>query len=1276
MEVDDKMTIKPNGILARPLIIEHATRRHSEQGLTKEKIREALSEIDNPVAILSSARIEKRTKRRVPGRVILTSVTVPYKGNRSGKAYLMIGVENQDIGGGRIVTMAKTVMPWIDDMQEGVSIEGLPASQRVLAINKKRWSQITGNLKSGGPEFRSPSGNSVVEIQSGVNENQTHASIEFSKSLYDVKDDLKNGIYVKNRDLNIHAGDPEIDWEIQFRKIWDSDPEITDQLRDAYNQLQSELEEGEIADENTRLLEILDETIPEDERIDIGEEAGDVNRFLERAKRQLNYIPSDVADKKFLKQLANDDFVISTAERVTEGRDISETSNISPYLFRLARHDNPTTYSIRKARQAIREDARFYRHLLLLDDGNYQQYSYESAMMFESYHESEGRMYENSEVKKILSSNVDPAIKSLIRRNLASGDVLQGVIDGANAEIESVAQELGTTREKIEAAFRMMDRDDEEYARRNALYMELQDINRKNREKYNRLKNSIEKKQGAMKARVAMERLVRKGDRMVKSSPNYDARLMKTLRGFWTIMKSEVGKKKKTLNDAFTAHGLEYDTLPELLKGYFEVNENGDIHVKKTLRTMTLTELQVLHEHMKKTKEQARDNEYDRRGAREDRVSDTIMQYYAKSMGIDAETMTQTVERLKEKKGEYNLGERGNQKGKFKAMLDTQFTTFSRLINKIDPSGTLYEWFFGENGVDDILARENEKIFERYDSARELLESKGIKPNDLNKEFIRFKRTDRDKVLTVNEAVGVYIYSKQPQGFQKLVSVDGNGFKQDEVMQIREMIQDNEGYLEYANFLLEDMKSRFPALSDTYYKVSNRVLGYVANYFPLVRGDSDAKFEDMMDEQYHNQRETPDSSMTFKRTGADYALDLNATAVWHKMVAKQEHYIAASQWVNDTQHMLRKSGGDLYSAIELTHGEMYAKAVEDFVDRFAHRRHVFDTADKIANHIRSNLVVARLGFNILTALKQVPSLMYFTSKFGPGRMIESLGQVLFHMKDVEQKIYSLAPQLRNRSFSHGYELVTNMQGNGRYERAVKTVGKAGMAPIKFMDRLVVDTLWLGAYNSNIAKGMTSEQAARDATRFIGDTQPGGSVVDTAAIYSTDNAMVKYLLMFTSQLNKNFNMIWADIPMAIKQKQYRKALGYMMGLGLAFSGIMLASGDFFDDDDDEESITRKYLAQIVNQMPLIGSVGSAFIRDQYYPSSEMLIIPETHALIKALQSGDEERIKKNWAKMGLSVSEVSGLPSGIGTKIYNSFKKDEEMNLGYMLNSAWAKHLSD
>ncbi|NLF35441.1 MAG: hypothetical protein GX585_05690, partial [Clostridiales bacterium] len=1088
------------------------------------------------------------------------------------------------------------------------------------------------------------------------------ASIEYRVGLDQVKTMLRNGGYPSDRDLELHKGDPAVDWEIQFRRVLNQDATLVELFQDAYDKLLVELETKEVADENARLLELIEESSTS--KIDLQEETGDTARFLERMKQQVSYMTSSEADSQFASRLNDNSYVLEVATKLTEDMDITRESDISPYIVRLANHDNPVDYTYRMARQALRAEKTRYRQMFFEQEGLAAQLSYEDATAGQQTFSR----YENNEVRALLSSATGEDIKAIVRKGLATESVLDTLIAKMNEDIKSVADELGTTVEQVEILMRWIEEGDTEYKRRNSLYLKLQDINKNNRDKYNKLKRSVQRKTDALKAKNAMQKLLRQGQSIVLQTPNYDANVMHDLNGFWNIMRSTIGKDND-LTGLFSHEGVIFKHLPEPLKQFFEVRDDGIFFVKK-LNNMTIGELQYLKDTMRDVKAAAKELVHDRRTEQIRRVGPTVQKALAAAYGVNAGSFLEARSEFSDIKADSVTKWKKTARG----MIETQFLTMSRLIDKIDPSGALKSWVFGKNGVDKIVADEQRKQGERYDAARKEMDRLGVNMKDLDKEFIKLPRSNGEEVITVDRAVGIYIYSQQADGLEKLISANGNKLKQQEIDMILDKLPDK--YKAWGDYLIQDMTSRHDAIADVYYNVKNKKLGYIAKYFPLVRGADEAKFDDMLEEEHFSRPQNPADSFTYKRQGGDYALALDATNVWYRMVHKQEHYISAAQWVNDTQYMLRKGGGDLKSAIGISKGQQYAQAFEDFVNRFAHRYHVYDTADTFINNIRSNLIVARLGFNIITAFKQIPSLMYFTAKFGPIRLIESLGQVIFHYKETSQKIYELSPQLKNRRFSNEFDLVTQMAGKSAYQKTVKTIGKVGMSPIEFMDRMVVNTLWLGAYNANIAKGMDSESAALDATRFIADTQPGGSVVDTAAIYSSDSTLAKFLLMFSSQLNKNFNMIYADIPSAFKQHLYGKALSYTLGLGLSFAGILLASGSFADKDDDERDILRLFASQLANQLPVIGNRVAPIISGDYFASEDTLIIPEVNSLMSAFKSGDEKRILDRWVKLGLSVGEVSGLPSGMGTKLYNTAFKEDDINLGYILNSGWAEAFTE
>lgn len=242
-----------------------------------------------------------------------------------------------------------------------------------------------------------------------------------------------------------------------------------------------------------------------------------------------------------------------------------------------------------------------------------------------------------------------------------------------------------------------------------------------------------------------------------------------------------------------------------------------------------------------------------------------------------------------------------------------------------------------------------------------------------------------------------------------------------------------------------------------------------------------------------------------------------------------------------------------------------------------------------------------------------------------------------------------------------------MQARNGYQRVVKKVGQMGMTPIQFTGRIVVQTLWYGIYQNNIAKGMSDQQASMEATKWIHRTQPGGTAKDSAAIYDSNSTIMKFLLMFSNQINKNLNVAY-DIPYSLKHGMYEKAFRNTIGLGLAMAGIMLLEGHFEDEDDDGrwDDIGKGILGQILGMSPIFGSDIKNIVFDKQYSGNGLPMMTELGQFVKAIGSNDSDRITDRFINFSLSGIEVSGLPAGQARKIYNAFTNDRKFNVGYLL----------
>jgi hypothetical protein len=701
---------------------------------------------------------------------------------------------------------------------------------------------------------------------------------------------------------------------------------------------------------------------------------------------------------------------------------------------------------------------------------------------------------------------------------------------------------------------------------------------------------------------------------------------------------------------------------------------------------MDARKLVSLRNALRQVRDNARAAKTERDQARRTRLFPVIQEYMAQMHGSEPESFGEhhdTMEGLKMGQGPRGSADasRQEQPHRFRAFLENQFITPSRLIRKIDgkPDGALYRFFFGgvgkdgklTKGLEGVIDEEKRQEFARYDAARGKMKDLGITEKMLYSPLAKAG----GKEYTVDEAIGVYVYSQQADGLRHLLSPDGNRMTADDISSVTSKLTDSQKA--WGDWLMGDMGGRFGAVSDTYYKVHNKNLTRIRKYFPLVGDprDSGKSFDDLMEDTYLNMQASPADSMTKGRTGGDHKLRLDATVIWNRMVQKQEHYIAGAEFFSDANYLMNRNGGDLYNLIGMDYGEKYAKGVQDFIGRVANRRNIQDDADTMANTVRNNLIVARLGFNVLTALKQLPTLGLFITKYGPARFLEAITHMTTRYRETTDFIYDKAPQLRNRNISTDYSSLMDMEGRNAYQRMVRRIGDIGMEPIKWADDFVVNVLWYGAYQDELARTGDSDLASMDATKWINDTQPGGSVKDSSAIYASSSLFWKYALMFTNQLNKNLNIAY-DIPYSIRQKMYGQALRSAVGLGLGFAGIMMLEGGIRNDDEDDDEYVRRLIkefsAQVATTIPVFGGDISDALAGKYYSDSGLPMVSEAFGFAKSLGSDDVRRRVDKAVRLGMSALELTGAPTGEATKVWNAFTKDDEPNWGYLLGSDFAK----
>lgn len=1103
-------------------------------------------------------------------------------------------------------------------------------------------------------------------------------SIEKIISLQEIKEMLKRGEYPHDSDLDAHAGDPDVDWEIQFRKIHNQDPTMVQVMRDIVNDIDPEIDPDQ---QTKQILEMLNEMVDKEFKVDVDEEVGNPERFVERFREQLRYKTREEDDAEFVRGLKDRKRVIEVSNIITQGSDLTAESDISQYIYKVANQDHPTDYAIRKAREALRADRTYYRHMYLESIGDTAQITFEQNTYAQTY-SGEVSRYQNTEVVKLLQSDIDENIKAMIRKGLATESTLQYVIDQADQDIKQFAKELGIKESQVADLMRMAEQAETELSKSNADLQKVRELNKKNR--YHGIKRTLKMRTDALEAKAQYQKLLRLGDRIATPYKNYDAQKMHIMQGFWNIMKTDRGEVRVPLDGLFQKYMVDLDMFPPEFRQFFVIKEDG-IYFDTKMNRMSMSDLHYVENLMIEYKKSAKGAVDARTEAMNKATGDTTKNFAINNLKIEADTRKEALEATAKKYAEQKINERRASQSTFKGYMDTNFLTLSRMLRVIDPSGVLSDYFFDPNtGLDFQEYQKFGKLKLRYDAIDTILKDQDITRKDLNQKLTVLPRKGRlgDQNISVAMATAIYIYSQQEQGLHLLTSEKGNAFSRAEVDSIVNMLPHKFKVL--GDHLIKDMSSRYKDMADVFYRVENKVLGQVDNYFTLVPADHKMNFREILDNTSDFLARKASDTQTQTRTPAEYALSLELLNNYRRMAERQEHYIASAEWIRDTQYMLRREGGDLYRSIEMTKGLEYAKALQNFVNDFANRATIYDSTDTLVNNVRNNLAVARIGANPITVLKQIPSLAYFAKEFGVGQLLSAMSDVIFDFHNTNKMIEDLAPKMAFRSAYPEVQLLSYAEGRPSYQRVVSDIGRITTYPIRLADKLVVNTLWLGYYRDAISKGIDANIAALNATRFIGDTQVGGTIVDVAAIYRKDDNLMKFLTMFSSQQNKNFNAIWADLPQAFKQQQYKQMIGTTVALGLSFTGILLAGGHLKrtrKETDEEwfERASKLALGQTVQQIPVIGGGLSSIVMGEYYNTDSFPVVPQINRIVRALETKDEKKRAENLGRalfgLGFDVMEVTGLPAGAGKKLYNAFSGDD-VDWGHLLNSRWSTLINE
>ena len=488
-------------------------------------------------------------------------------------------------------------------------------------------------------------------------------------------------------------------------------------------------------------------------------------------------------------------------------------------------------------------------------------------------------------------------------------------------------------------------------------------------------------------------------------------------------------------------------------------------------------------------------------------------------------------------------------------------------------------------------------------------------------------------------------------------------------------------------YLQAEYKKEGMRLREHNITVNNALTEIRDNYFPMQRldvsGEEDARQtqKKIIGEHATGTRHGIGKGQTKARIdigkGNQMPINLAALTTYFSSVEANERLYAYDAYAQKLNRVVKGyEAKNFRRTLENAYGNEAVryldKQINTIIDPTAGR--VYSDSDKLLRVIRGNTAVAYLGFKLSGIIKQgLSSPAPFLQYVSPISYTKAACDLAFHHSEMTDFIYERSKLMQDRSFDMMQNITEELAKNAKTKagKALSQVQQFGMQGLEWIDKTCVASGWLAAYREETARLMkandkkdtplTDSEIDRAASRYADDvlvrTQPSGRAEEVAPLFREGGEALRLLLQFQSSLNVIYNNLRHDLPNAIKNKQYKRAVGIVTGYALA--GIMtgLVTEGFGDDDEpDAADKVRKTIyyafTQGTDSVPVINGMVNSLAeklitgKTSYRGSSSLY--PAFEKAVQGTAALRDADIQKAASRYAEAAALTVGLPTS-GTK---------------------------
>ena len=411
--------------------------------------------------------------------------------------------------------------------------------------------------------------------------------------------------------------------------------------------------------------------------------------------------------------------------------------------------------------------------------------------------------------------------------------------------------------------------------------------------------------------------------------------------------------------------------------------------------------------------------------------------------------------------------------------------------------------------------------------------------------------------------------------------------------------------------------------------------------------------------------------------------------IWQQSVYNQEHALSHIDYVRLLKGVFQNKGSEtLQAVISSSYGQTMVQSIKDHINQIANPQSFTKKSggDSLLRFLRGSLYSSYLGFKASSVVLQaITSPAPYLGAVNPLELAQGYFTVLRNPIQMWEEIQRLSPFMATRSYHPIIEWMKTEAQRGdlsKVRRTVMRIEDAGMTGLELVDRYAVAGGWWAIYtkerNRLLNEGNLQTEAeiekaaAKIADEFVQETQPQSNITELSPMFQNRNEAWAILTQFQASLNVVWQNVTYDVPQAIKNGQYAKAVGMITGYVVAGALLYMVQQGFDDDDDNKEKMQKLLYGmttQITSGVPIVSDLVDSTIEvaitgetSNFFSSSSY---PAFDKLMKAVQNTAKQNYGKAMENLTDSMLLFTGLPYSGGKEALRLFGiGDEDGKLGF------------